>query len=69
MLRTKAFGKVFGGLSRAIGVAEAAAATFVSTNSAAYAPVALLAFLVFTVVFGWKLLRLSKTASWLGIGR
>jgi hypothetical protein len=69
MLRTKAFGKAFGGLSIVIGAAQATAVTLVSTNSAAYAPIALLAFLVFPVVFGWKLFRLSKTASWLGINR
>jgi hypothetical protein len=62
MTRTKSFGKVFGGLSVVIGAAQIVAINVVSTNSAAYAPFALLAFLVFPVVFGWKLYRLSKTA-------
>ena len=69
MIKTKAFGKIFGGLSVAIGAAQAIAISLVSTNSTAYAPIALLAFLVFPIVFGWKLFRLSKTTSWLGTNR
>jgi hypothetical protein len=60
MIRSPAFGKVFGGLSVAIGVAQILGISFISTNSVAYAPFALLAFLVFPVLFGWKLYRLSK---------
>jgi hypothetical protein len=60
MFRATAFGRVFGGLSMAIGVAQIVGITFLSTNSAAYAPFALLAFLVFPVVFGLKVYRLSK---------
>ena len=63
MIRTKAFGKVFGALSIVIGTAQAAAISLVSTNSAGYAPIALLAFLVFPVLFGWKLYRMSKITS------
>ena len=62
MIRTKSFGKVFGGLSVVIGAAQILAINIVSTNSAAYAPFALLAFLIFPVVFGWKLYGLSKAA-------
>jgi len=60
MFRTPAFGRVFGGLSVVIGAAQIVAINIVSTNSAAYAPFALLAFLIFPVVFGWKLFSLSK---------
>ena len=69
MFKTKVFGRVFAGLSIAIGAAQALAVTLISTNSAGYAPVALLAFLVFPVVFGWKLFRLSKASSWLPTNR
>ncbi len=62
MIRVSTFGKVFGGLSVAIGVAQILGITFLSTNSAAYAPFALLAFLIFPVVFGWKLYSLSRKA-------
>ena len=62
MFRAPAFGKVFGGLSMAIGVAQILGISFLSTNSAAYAPFALLAFLVFPIVFGWKLYSLSRAA-------
>jgi hypothetical protein len=61
MFRTPTFGRVFGGLSVVIGAAQIVAINIVSTNSAAYAPFALLAFLIFPVVFGWKLFSLSKT--------
>ena len=62
MFRVSSFGKVFGGLSVAIGAVQIVGISFLSTNSAAYAPVALLAFLVFPVVFGWKLYSLSRAA-------
>src|SRR6267378_1703467 len=55
MIRTPAFGQVFGGLSVAFGVAQIFGISFVATNSAAYAPFALLAFFIFPVLFGWKL--------------
>jgi len=60
MFKAPAFGRVFGGLSVAFGAAQILGITFVSTNSAAYAPFALLAFLVFPVLFGSKLFRLSR---------
>ncbi len=62
MIKVSAFGKVFGGLSVAFGVAQILGISFVSTNSAAYAPFALLAFFIFPVLFGWKLYRLSRAA-------
>jgi len=63
MFKAPAFGKVFGGLSVAVGVAQIVGMSFLSTNSASYAPFALLAFLIFPVVFGWKLLKLSRAPS------
>jgi Domain of unknown function (DUF4386) len=60
MFRTPSFGKIFGGLSMAFGAAQIVGISFVSTNSAAYAPFALLAFFIFPVVFGLKVYRLSK---------
>jgi len=60
MFRTPTFGKIFGGLSMAFGVAQIVGISFLSTNSAAYAPFALLAFFVFPVVFGLKVYHLSK---------
>jgi len=62
MIRSSAFGKVFGGLSLVAGAAQLLGIALVSTNSTAYAPFALLAFLVFPFVFGWKLFRLSRAA-------
>jgi hypothetical protein len=62
MFRTPTFGRVFGGLSVVIGAAQIVAVNIVSTNSAAYAPFALLAFLIFPVLFGWKLYSLSRAA-------
>jgi hypothetical protein len=60
MFMTPTFGRVFGGLSIVIGAAQIVAINIVSTNSATYAPFALLAFLIFPVLFGWKLYSLSK---------
>jgi hypothetical protein len=62
MFKVQSFGRIFGGLSVAFGAAQILAINLVSTNSAAYAPFALLAFLVYPVLFGWKLYRLSKAA-------
>lgn len=62
MIRTPAFGKIFGGPSVAFGAAQILGISLFSTNSASYAPFALLACLVFPVLFGWKLYRLSSAA-------
>ena len=62
MFRAPGFGKVFGGLSVVIGAAQLVGISTLSTNSASYAPFALLAFLVFPIVFGWKLYRISRAA-------
>jgi hypothetical protein len=62
MFRVQTFGKILGGLSVAFGAAQILAINLFSTNSAAYAPFALLAFLIFPILFGWKLYSLSKVA-------
>jgi hypothetical protein len=62
MIRAPAFGKVFRGLSIGFGAAQILGISLFSTNSAAYAPFALLAFLIFPVLFGWKLYSLSRAA-------
>jgi hypothetical protein len=62
MIRTPSFGKVFGGLSITFGAAEILGISLFPTNSAAYAPFAVLAFLIFPVLFGWKLYSLSRAA-------
>jgi len=63
MFRTPSFSKIFGGLSVAIGAAQIVGVSFFSIGSTSYAPFALLAFLVFPIVFGLKLYRLSKGAA------
>ncbi len=60
MIKTPTFGKIFGGLSAAFGAAKIIGISLFSTNSTAYAPFALLAFLIFPILFGTKLYRLSK---------
>jgi len=62
MFRTQTFGKIFGGLSVAIGAAQIVGVSFFSIGSTAYAPFAILAFLVFPVVFGLKVYRMSRAA-------
>lgn len=62
MIKDKRFGKLYGGLGVIAGVAQIIGIYSVSTNSTAYAPFALLAFLILPIVFGWKLYSLSKTS-------
>jgi len=62
MFRSPTFGKVFGGLSMAIGAAQIVGVSFFSIGSTAYAPFAVLAFLVFPIVFGLKIYRMSRAA-------
>ncbi|HVP23616.1 MAG TPA: hypothetical protein VMS77_06865 [Conexivisphaerales archaeon] len=60
MLRTPAFGKVFGGLSVALGAAQALGISLFSVDSASFAPFGILAFIIFPIVFGWKLYNLTR---------
>ena len=60
MLRTPAFGKVFGGLSVVLGVAGVAGISLFAVDSVLFSPFAILAYIIFPVVFGWKLYSLSR---------
>ena len=61
MLRTPAFGKGFGGISVALGLAGVVAASVLLVDSASpVAFVGVLALIVFHLVLGWKLYTLSR---------
>ncbi len=60
MLRTPAFGKGYGWVSVALGIAGTAAALSLMVDVSTIAAVVILALLGFHVVVGWKVLRLSN---------
>jgi hypothetical protein len=60
MLRTPAFGKVFGWLSVVFGVAGVAGISLFAVDSALFTPFAILTFTIFPLLFGWKLYSLSR---------
>ena len=60
MLRTPAFGKVFGGLSVVLGVAGVVGISLFAVDSVLFSPFAILAYIIFPVVFGLKLYSLSR---------
>jgi hypothetical protein len=62
MLRAPAFGKVFGGLSVVLGAAQVLGISFFEVDSASFAPFGILAFIIFPILFGWKLYSLSRAA-------
>ena len=62
MLRAPVFGKVFGGMSAGLGVAGVIGTFFFAVDSASFAPFGILAFIVFPILFGWKVFSLSRTA-------
>jgi hypothetical protein len=62
MLRAPAFGKPLGWISAAFGVVGVLGISFFGVNSASFAPFALLTFLIFPVLFEWKLYSLSRAA-------
>ncbi len=62
MLRAAAFGKIFGGVSLVLGVAGVLGISLLSVDSVSFAPFAILLFIVFPVLFGWKVYSLSKNA-------
>ncbi len=62
MLRTQTFGKVFGWLSVVLGVAGVAGISFFAVDSASFAPFAILAYIIFPILFGWKVYSLSRAA-------
>lgn len=62
MLRAPAFGRGFGGVSVAFGVAVIAGISVFAVDSLLIFPFVILAFIAFPLLFGWKVYRLSKTA-------
>lgn len=60
MLRTPAFGRVFGWLSVVLGVAGVAGISLFAVDSVLFSPFAILAYVIFPVVFGLKLYSLSR---------
>ena len=62
MLKAPSFGKIFGGVSVVLGVAGVLGISLFAVDSVSFAPFAILAFMVFPILFGWKVYRLSKAA-------
>lgn len=62
MLKAPAFGKAFGGLSVVLGVAGIVGISFFAVDSASFSPFGILAFIIFPIVFGWKVYSLSGAA-------
>jgi hypothetical protein len=60
MLGSPAFGKRFGGVSVVLGVAMAVGMSILGVDSDSVIPFVLIAFIVFPLLFGWKLYSLSK---------
>ena len=61
MLRAPAFGKGFGGVSMAIGVIGVVAIYIVGVGSISFAAVVIFTNVIFPILFGWKVYRLSRT--------
>jgi hypothetical protein len=62
MLKAPSFGKVFGGISAAVGVADLIGISLFAVDSASFALFGILAFIVFPIVFGRKVYSLSRAA-------
>lgn len=62
MLRAPAFGKSFGGVSVVLGVAGIAGISVFGVDSFSFAPFAILVFIVFPLLLGWKVYSLSRAA-------
>jgi len=60
MVRTPSFGRVYGGMSAAFGVAGLGALAFFAVDSATFSIFALLTFVVFPILLGWKVFDLSR---------
>lgn len=61
MPKTKAFGKIYGGISVVLGLAGVLGTSLFAVDSVSFAPFAIIAYIIFPVLFGRKLYRLSKT--------
>ena len=60
MLRTQTFGKIFGALSVVIGFIGVIGTSLFAIDSAIFPIFAILAFLVYPLLFGWKVYSLSR---------
>ena len=60
MLGAPAFGKGFGGASVVIGVVGVAGISFIAVDSPSIFPFVILAFIIFPLLFGWKVYSLSR---------
>lgn len=61
MLRTPTFGKVFGALSVALGMIGVIGISLFAVDSASFSIFAILAFIAYPLLFGWRIYSLSKT--------
>ena len=62
MIRAPAFGKRFGGVSVVLGVAGVVGISLFAVDSLSFAPFIILVFIIFPLIFGWKVYSLSKAA-------
>jgi hypothetical protein len=62
MLKAPSFGKVYGGISAALGVADLIGISLFAVDSTSFALFGILAFIIFPIVFGWKVYSLSRAA-------
>ena len=60
MLKTPTFGKVFGAISVVIGLIGVIGLAVISIDSGAFAIFAILGFIVYPVILGWKVYSLSR---------
>jgi hypothetical protein len=60
MLKAPAFGKGFGGVSMALGAAGVAGISVFGVDSFSFAPFAILVFIIFPLLIGWKVYSLSR---------
>jgi hypothetical protein len=62
MLKAPSFGKVFAGISAALGVADLIGISMFAVDSSSFALFGILAFIIFPIIFGWKVFSLSRAA-------
>ena len=63
MLKAPAFGKIFGGVGALLGVAGLAGISLFAIDSTSFAIFGILAFIIYPVLFGWKVYKVSSAAS------
>jgi len=62
MLKAPAFGKVFGAVGLLLGLAGVTGISLFAIDSVSFAPFGILAFIIFPILFGWKVYTLSRAA-------